>query len=124
MAKANRKVISESWGPKSSLAPARSALKAFETRWSVVLPHRLKEMLLKYLSAITFKEGAKFVPSVEMPLQSEDGSLPLELLFGPDNSDDGLESRNQTYAQQLPPDMIAIGQCWPGDLMCIRRSDG
>lgn len=88
----------------------------------IILPKDLLALLKEIKGAVIFEEDIRFKPSQPSGREYPEGYLDLEILYGLSTDDNGIPQRYLTFKDQLPSDLIAIGESPGGDQICLSRT--
>jgi len=86
------------------------------------LPAMLKDLFLEENRPIVFDKGAKFTPQIKTGREDGNGYLSLDSLYSLSVSgDNSLGVVNLTFASEIRPDLIIIGESSGGDQICFDK---
>jgi len=95
-----------------------------ETILNTKLPNKYKEILEDFNgSAISFEKGAKYIPDISPPIIDSDGYLALDFFYGIIDNNLNILYQNECYLEQLPTNLITIGEVLSGDQICFNKLD-
>lgn len=91
---------------------------------SIEFPRALEAILLALRGAIVFDKGAIFTSDERSPVDDSHGKQGLGVLYGIEDDRNGLLACNEMYADQLPRNLITIGETPGGNQVCLERGSG
>ncbi|WP_052416516.1 SMI1/KNR4 family protein [Paenibacillus sp. FSL R5-0912] len=106
---------------KSSIITDNSrsqALLEFEKRYAFTFPEEYKEFLLSF-DEVFFDNMIVFKPVEASPLTKSDGQQYFDGFYGLD----GLSEQIESYEERIPHNLIPIGECPGGNLICLGVKD-
>lgn len=100
-------------------------IEIVEERLNIELPLEYKN-ILEYFNgnALSFEKGARYIPDVRPSIVDNEGYLGLDFLYGVVANNANIVFQNENYKEQLPSNLITIGEVLSGDQICIDKEDG
>jgi hypothetical protein len=99
-------------------------LAAVQRALSVTLPAELVELLVTTGSALMFDEGARFKPDEPSGIEDDEGFQGFSMIYGLADDEYGLREINETYRDQFPCELVAIGEAPGGNQICLDPESG
>lgn len=100
-----------------------TTIKHIEDEFKFTLPQELKKLLSTFDSSIIFNNGAKIIPLQKSPYTNSDGYLPLEIIYGLEDSDNNLIIKNHMYEEVNKRGFFIFGESSGGDQLCIHKEN-
>ncbi|MBB3059784.1 SMI1/KNR4 family protein [Microbulbifer rhizosphaerae] len=99
------------------------AIENVQSELDFKFPPEYSTVLEEFKGPIVFNNGATFKPIQETPVDSENGFLSLEILYGL-RGNSNLIDKNNMYNEQIPSNLITIGESSGGDQICLSCKTG
>lgn len=95
-------------------------LVGIEEKYNIVFPRSYREFLKNY-NGVFFEREICFTPIEDPPNLTMERKHYLDVLFGliSENDENSLDQQINDYSNRMPNNLIPIGECPGGDLICI-----